>query len=128
MLLNNSSKPATSLLPGDGISIATIGSNDTFVSLKLRYLGEVIELVSELNIFYPVSGRTDVEEIARRFADDEDEAIDMATDMQRAARKRLAELDVSEAEIYSEPDDFSESLEAHFDRANARAAFQIAAE
>jgi len=109
--------------PGDGISIATIGSDDTFVALKLRYLGAVIELVAELSIYHPISGATDTEEVGRRFADDEDDAVNIAIDLQRAARSRLGELDVTE--IYSDPDDFGEALEAHFDRADT---YAIAAE
>jgi hypothetical protein len=112
--------------PGDGVSIASIGSDDTFVSLNMRRLGAVIELVAELTIFHPVSGGCDVEEVGRTIADDEDDAVNAAIDLQRAAHRRLGELDVTG--IYSDPDDFGEALEAHFDRANARADHAIAAE
>ena len=114
---------STPIIPGDGMSIATIGSDDTFIALKMRHLGAVIELVAELSIFHPVSGATDVEEVARRFADDEDDAVNVAIDLQRAALKRLNELDVTET--WTDPDDFGEALEAHFDRTNTHA---IAAE
>ena len=117
---------STPIIPGDGMSIATIGSDDTFIALKMRHLGAVIELVAELSIFHPVSGAYDIEEVARVIADDEDDALNAAIDLQRSAKKRLNELDVPESEIYSDPDDFAESLEKHFDR--TRAAFQIAAE
>lgn len=127
-MLTTSNHATTEIPPGDGISIANIGDDNTFVALKMRRLGEVLELVAEMTIFHPISCAYDIEEVARRFADDEEDAVNVAIDLQRLARKRLGELDVEEAEIYSDPDDYAEALERHFDRANARAAYAIAAE
>jgi hypothetical protein len=127
MLLNNSGinakKSTFHTPPGDGPAIATIGSDDTFVSLKLRHLGAVIELMAELTVYFPVTGACDVEEVGHTIADDEDDAIGAATDLERAARKRLSELDITD--LYADPDGFGEALEAHFDRTNTHA---IAAE
>lgn len=121
------SNHATIQIPaGDGVSVASIGDDDTFVTLRMRYLGEVIVLIAEMTISYPCTGRWHVEEIGMTICDDEDDAINAAIDLQRAARKRMAELDVPESEIYSDPEDFAESLEKQFDR--ARAAHAIAAE
>jgi hypothetical protein len=112
--------------PGDGVSVASIGSENTFVSLHIRYYGEVIVLNAELTIYYPCTSVWNVEEVGRTFCDDEDDALNAAIDLQRAAKKRLGELDVHEAEIYSDPDDYPEALEKHFDR--ARTAIAVAAE
>ena len=108
---------STQIIPGDGVSIATLGSDDTFVVLRYRSLGAVIELTTEMTIYFPVTGAYDSEEIGRQICDDEDDAINAAVDLQRAARKRLAELDV--IDVYSDPDDYAEALELHFERAAA---------
>jgi hypothetical protein len=99
---------------GDGSAISTIGTDDLFVSLRLRRLGELIELVSELTIYSARMGRYYGEELDREVTDDEDDAINIAIDMQWTARKRLDELDAGE-DIIIEPRSFGEAVEAFFD-------------
>lgn len=82
-------------LPGDGITISTFGTDEKFVALKFRKIGELIELTSELSICLGFS--YDTEEVSRKTTTDGDEAILIADDMQHAARKRLNELDAGDA-------------------------------
>ena len=96
-----------------GITIATIGTDNVFVSFKMRRLGETFELVTDLTVYYAVSGHYEYEELAREIADDEDEAISIATDLEWDAQGKLKILDV---ENYSkEPGGFPESLEKFLD-------------
>jgi hypothetical protein len=111
---------------GQGPAVSTIGTDHLFASLHVRRLGEIIELVNELTIYSSRTGRYDTEELGRKITDDEDDAVNIAIDMQRAARRRLNELDVSDFDITITDEGFGEALEAHFDK--TRAHYAIAAE
>jgi hypothetical protein len=95
------------------ITVSSIGNENTYVSLILRQLGAKIELVSELTIYYPLTGRYEVEELDRQFADDEDEAVEIATDMEWAAQDKLKILDVTD--FWKEPGPFPETLQRIFE-------------
>ena len=96
-----------------GSSIATIGTDNVFVSFKMRRLGETFELVADSTVYYAASGHYEYEELACGIADDEDEAISIATDLEWDAQGKLKILDV---ENYSkEPGGFPESLEKFLD-------------
>jgi hypothetical protein len=110
---------------GQGISITTIGSDHLFASLHVRRLGELIELVNELTLWQHKGCGYGTEELGREVTD-EDDAVNIAIDMQRAAYRRLDELGVSDYDIIAVPDSFGEALEAHFDKARAHHA--VAAE
>jgi hypothetical protein len=75
---------AIQLPAGQGISIATIGADHLFTSLRIRRPGEIIELT----IPPGRTGRYDAEEFGREATDDEGDSVNIAIDMQRAARKR----------------------------------------
>jgi hypothetical protein len=99
----------TSLPTGD--SISTIGDEITYITLTVRRLGEVFELVTGLTVYEPFTGHYEYEEIDRQHADDEDDAIERATDMEYAAQEKLLAMDV---DYWKEPDGFSEALIRHF--------------
>src|SRR3954447_235571 len=105
------------------ITVSSIGNENTYITLTLRHLGAKIELVTELTIYYPLSGRYETEELGREIADDEDEAIEIATDMEWAAVAKLNVLDIND--YWKEPGGFSETLDRIFQTSVAHA---IAAE
>lgn len=94
-------------------TIGYIGSDNTFASLSIRHLGHRIELVSELTAYLP-TGNYMTNELAREIAEDEDEAIAIATDLEWAAQDELKVMDV---EITKDPSGWPEALLVHFDRA-----------
>jgi hypothetical protein len=102
----------------EGSPISTIGTDNLFVSLRLRRLGELIELVSELTFYSTHTGRYHGEELGREITDDQDDAVNIAIDVQWAARKRLNELDAGE-DITVEPQGFGEAVEAFLDKTRA---------
>jgi hypothetical protein len=114
---------ATLTQPATGTTVATIGDENTFVTLTMRRLGAVIELVTGLTIYFGLSGHYEYEELAREFADDEDEAVEIATDLEYSAANRLRIMDV---DFWKEPTGFPEALILAFDAAHA--AHAIAAE
>lgn len=91
-------------LPGDGIAISTYGNAKMFVALRYRRIGILVELVAELNIGW------DIEEIDRAITTDEDEAVDMASDLERAALDHLKIYDAG-ADLYYDDLPFAESVE-----------------
>ena len=118
MLIQNAKQTIdlnTKIQPFPGDSVATIGTENVFVSLKVRRLGATFELVTDLTIYYPISGHYEHEELQREIAEDEDEAIAIATDMEWDAQDKLNILDVTE--YTKEPHGFPESLERYFDKA-----------
>src|SRR3954463_10496036 len=104
-------------------TVSSIGNENIYVTLTMRYLGTRIELVSELTVYYPLSGRYEVEELGREILDDEDEAIEAATDMEWAAQDKLKVMDVTD--FWKEPGGFPETLDRIFQTSVAHA---IAAE
>jgi hypothetical protein len=105
-----------------GAVIAMIGDENTYVSLRMRRLGAKIEMTSDLTVYYPLSGHYEAEELGREIADDEDEAIEIATDLEYAAQDRLKAMDI---DYWKEPTAFPEALMLAF---NAHTAHAIAAE
>src|SRR4051794_16662759 len=77
-----------------GCPIATIGDQNTYITLTMRRLGAVIELVNGLTIYHAFTGHYEYEELDRAIADDEDEAVEIATDMEYAAADRLKIMDI----------------------------------
>jgi hypothetical protein len=100
-----------------GTVITTIGDGYTSATFILRKLGEVTELVSVLTLLNGFH-----EELDRQHADDDGEAIQIATDMEWAAVKTLKDMDV---DFYKEPAGFPEALERHL---GTNSAYPIAAE
>src|SRR4051794_12045009 len=80
--------------PATGTVIASIGDETTYVSMTMRRLGEVIELVTGMTIYHGLSGHYEYEELARELADDQDEAEAIATDLEYSATEKLISLDV----------------------------------
>jgi hypothetical protein len=105
-----------------GAVIAMIGDENTYITLRMRRLGAKFELTSDLTIYYPLSGHYEAEELGREIADDEDDAIEAATDLEWAAQAKLKAMDV---DFWKEPTGFPEALMHAFDAAAAHA---IAAE
>lgn len=94
------------------MTVSSIGNENTYVTLILRQLGAKIELVSELTIYYPLCGKYEVEELDCQIVDDEDEAIEVATDMEWSAQDKLKVLDVTD--FWKEPGGFGETLDRIF--------------
>jgi hypothetical protein len=93
-------------------TVSSIGNENIYVTLTMRYLGTRIELVSELTIYYALSGHYEVEELGREILDDEDEAIEAATDLEYAAVDKLKIMDVTD--FWKEPGGFPETLDRIF--------------
>ena len=93
------------------ITISSVGNENTYITLILRHLDAKFELVTELTIYYPLSGRY------------EDEAVEAATDLEWAAQAKLKVLDVTD--FWKEPGGFPETLERVFQTSTSHA---IAAE
>lgn len=93
-------------------TIGHIGDDNTFATLSIRYLGCRIELISTLTAYLP-SGNYLSNELAREIAEDEDEAIAIATDMEWAAQDELRVIDIDITKDCGWP----EGLMLHFDKA-----------
>jgi hypothetical protein len=109
--------------PSTGTVVASIGDENTYVTLTMRQLGSVIELVTGLTIYQGLTGHYEYEETGREIVDDEDEAIEAATDLEWAAQAKLKVLDVTD--FWKEPGGFPETLERVFQTSTSHA---IAAE
>lgn len=94
----------THMIPGDGVAISTYGNDEMFVALRYRRIGMLIELVAEMNF------GQDIEEIDRAVTTEEDEAIDMASDLEREAIKRLNIYDAV-GDLYYDDLPFGEAVE-----------------
>ena len=95
-------------------AIGHIGDNTTFATLSIRHLGSRIELISELTTYAALTGEYLNVRLARELAEDEDEAIAIATDMEWAAQDELGVMDI---EITKAPSGWPEALLVHFDKA-----------
>jgi hypothetical protein len=93
-------------------TIGHIGDDNSFATLSIRHLGTKIELISVLTAYLP-SGNYLSNELAREIAEDEDEAIAIATDLEWAAQDELRVMDI---EITKDPSGWPEALMFHFDR------------
>jgi hypothetical protein len=115
----------TSTLTQNGTVISTRGDQNTFFTFRLQNLGGPFVLIAELTEYLPISGTYAPvsEPIAREEADDEDDAIDAATDMEWKAIKVLVDLGVTD---HWSDGGFPELLEKHF--AKVGASYAIAAE
>ena len=105
------------------ITVSSVGNENVYITLTMRNLSAKFELVTELTIYYPHTGRYEAEETGREIADDEDEAIEAATDLEWAAQAKLKVLDVTD--FWKEPGGFPETLERVFQASTSHA---IAAE
>lgn len=105
--------------PFPGETIATIGSDNVFATLKMRRVEEKFELLVELTTYYGLSGHYENEVLSREIADDEDEAIAIATDLEYDAVAKLKILDV---DYSKDPRGFPEALQDHCDAQRARIA------
>src|SRR5690349_6459011 len=103
---------ATPIIPGDGIAIATISTPSMFATLRIRRLGSLIELATELSIFSGRANRWLAEPLAREVFDDDEDAISVAFDMERAAIRRMTELGGGDP-VDDGGLDFQDSLIAH---------------
>jgi hypothetical protein len=103
---------ATLTQPTSGITVSSIGDENSYISLILRRLGAKIELVAELTVYFPISGHYECEELDRQIVEDEDDAIEVATDMEYAAVAKLNLMDIND--YWKEPDGFGETLDRIF--------------
>ncbi|UEM08235.1 hypothetical protein JL101_036450 (plasmid) [Skermanella rosea] len=94
-----------------GKIIATLGDGRVEITLKLIEQPR-LELVSTMTF------RGASVELARELAEDEDEAISIATDLEWKAQDELKVLDV---DFTKNPCGWPEALERHFDFARAQA-------
>lgn len=92
-------------------TISHIGDDSIFATLSMRHLGSKIQLISVLTAYLP-SGNYLSNELAREIAEDEDEAIAIATDMEWAAQDELGVMDIEITKDCGWP----EGLMLHFDR------------
>lgn len=106
-----------------GTVVSSVGDENTYVTLSVSRLNNRFELVSVMTSYSPLAGTYLTAELARELAQDEDEAIAIATDLEYAAQDELKVMDI---DFYKEPCGFPEALERHFD--NGRYAAAIAAE
>jgi hypothetical protein len=98
--------------PTSGTTVSSIGDENNYISLILRRLGAKFELVTELTVYFPISGHYECEELDRQIIEDEDDAIEAATDMEYAAVAKLNIMDV--ADYWKEPGGFPETLDRIF--------------
>ena len=98
--------------PTVGTIVASVGDENVYVSLTIRRLGAVIELVTGLTIYSALSGHYEYEELSRELADDEDEAVAIASDMDFDAVEKLVSMDVTD--YWRDPADFATALDNHF--------------
>lgn len=108
-------------------TISHIGDNTTYATLSIRHLGSRIELVSELTTYAALTGKYLNVRLSRELAEDEDEAIAIATDLEWAAQDELKVMDI---QITKDPSGWPEALLVHFDKAHRayRYSYAIAAE
>lgn len=103
--------------------LSSIGDENVYVTLSVRRLNDRIELTTVMTSYSPLAGTYLIADLARELAEDEDEAIAIATDLEYSAQDELRVMDI---DLYKEPTGFPEALEKHFD--NARYAAALAAE
>jgi len=101
----------TPIIPGDGFPIATISTPSMFATLRVRRLGPLIELATELSLFSGRANRWLAEPLAREVLDDEEDAVSVAVDLERAAIRRMAEL--GGGDPVDDGPDFQDALIAH---------------
>ena len=95
-----------------------------FTTLRVRRFGSLIELATELSIFSGRAGRWLAEPLAREVLADEEDAVSVTVDMERAAIRRMAELGGGDIVDDGGPD-FQDALISYLDRA---AQYAVAAE
>jgi hypothetical protein len=92
--------------------IATVGTDDTFVELHVRRLGEILELRAIAIEYNAFTGKYLRSEVGVETAEDNDDAIGAAEDLQYAANEFL---DERHARGYSTPCGFGEAVEYFLD-------------
>ena len=84
--------------------IASLGDHRTYVTLTVDRVGAGFELVSTMFV-------KNIElELARETADDEDTALDFATDLEWKAQDEMVAMDID----YEKTSGWPEALERHF--------------
>ena len=90
-------------------AIATIGTESTYCELHMRRLGAVIELRADYVEYVAFTGRYIRETIKTEHADDTDDAIEAATDLEWAAAEHLVNMDVRDG--WKDPAGWPETVE-----------------
>lgn len=72
-----------------GTVISTIGTDEVFVELSLRRLGAVIQLTATMIQYNAFSGKYLRDEVGTEIADDEEDAISAADDLEYVAHHVL---------------------------------------
>ena len=109
--------------PFNGAVVSSIGDENSYVTLTMRRLSSVDRAGDRLDDLPGTTGHYEYEETGHEIADDEDEAIEAATDLEWAAQAKLKVLDV--IDFWKEPGGFPETLERVFQTSTSHA---IAAE
>lgn len=78
-------------------AIATIGSENVYCELHMRRLGAVIELRADYVEYVAFTGRYIRETLKIEHADDADDAIEAATDLEWMAAAHLVTMDVRDS-------------------------------
>src|SRR3954451_14928639 len=98
--------------PATGTVISTRGNENTYFTFRLQSLGGTFVLIAEMTKYFPMTGNYIVTEpVSRETADDENDAIDAATDLEWKAIKVLADMDIND---HWSDGGFPEGLERHF--------------
>jgi hypothetical protein len=118
------SKSFIAAIPGDGLAVATVSTETMFSTLRVRRFGPLVELTTELSLFSGRANRWLAEAIGHEIFDDEEDAVSVAVDMERAAIRRMAELGGGDIVDDGGPD-FQDALISYLDRA---AQYAVAAE
>jgi hypothetical protein len=99
--------------------ISRIGTDDTFVELSFRRLGDLVELVATRVEYNAFTGRYLRDEIGREVVEEED-AVNAAVDLEW---KAVDVLDETDDRGYADPMGFGEAVEAEL-----ASTFAVAAE
>src|SRR4051812_26250130 len=103
-----SSITVTSTTQTTGDVIATIGTDEVFVELALRRLGAVTQLTATMIEYNAFSGKYLRDEIGVEIADNEEDAISAADDLEWIA---VQQLDARGNRGYKTPCGFGEAVE-----------------
>jgi hypothetical protein len=93
-------------------SPAGIGLDEIYVELRIRSLGATFKLYADLVQYSSMTGRYLRDEIGRQIAEDADDAIEAACDLEWDAHKVLTDMGVNGT--YKSPCGFGEAIEKLF--------------
>src|SRR4051812_4229744 len=91
-----------------GEVISTIGTDEVFVELAYRRLGAVVQLTATIVEYNAYSGKYLKDELGVEIADDEEDAVSAAEDLEWLA---VQQLDARGPRGYKSPCGFSEAVE-----------------